>query len=71
MAEQKDFYNPKGNVIDPEDYSVKLYLYDIGQTLMDIKQMLAVLIDDKVNMADYVDDPIAKKEMAMRTIKRG
>ena len=71
MADTKDFYNPKENVIDPEDYSVKLYLYDIGKTLTDIKQLLAMLVDEKVNLSNYINDPIAKKEAAMRTIRKG
>lgn len=71
MSEEKKDYNPKENIIDPENYSVKTYLYDLGQTLHEIKQMLSMLVDEKVNIADYINDPILKKEMAVKTIKNG
>ena len=71
MTDTKDFYNPKESIVDPEDYSVKTYLYNLGQTLTEVKQLLAMLVDDKVNLSNYINDPVAKKEAAMRTIRKG
>lgn len=65
------FYNPKENIIDPESYSYKTYLYDLGQTMHEIKEMLAMLVDQQLNISDYIDDPILRKEQDFKVISSG
>lgn len=63
-------YNPKEKMVDPEDFSVKTYLYDLGKTAQEIKVLLQMLVENQLDLPDFIDDPVMKKQAAIKVIRQ-
>lgn len=66
----KNQYDPKKKIVDPEEFSVKTYLYDLGKSAQEIKALLQILVENQVDLADYINDPVVKKEAAIKVIRQ-